>query len=633
MNIDHAAREIPSTGNRLGREQKRIPSPPPPKQDWGLGWPVWQLWAFLLVLVAGGMGFGAMVWLFKLPKVPNCEEVSWRFASASMRMYCAQLEAEKKTASGLLWAIALIEELPLDHPLRPQINANVEEWATDLLNVAERNFQAGQLEKAISMAEKIPIKSEAHRLVAERMERWRSIWSKGEESYNEAERQLRAGNWLLAFRFTVKLSYVKNNYWATIKYQELIDKIQLARNESGQLDKAHAALRRGGFQNIIKAIKEAEGISQDSYAYQEAQNIIANGQKKIIQIAENLIKRQNWSQLSRIINDIPPNLELQDQLNDWDLLARAGSNAQLGTMNSLEIAILQAQTILPSSAIYEQVQPLLKRWELEMAGVILLSEAEKLARVGSIASLTSAIAKLQEMPSNNPRYQEARSKINDWQRNIAILEDKPFLDRAQEWAYSGTVNGLQEAINQASLIDPNRPLYREAQNKIRRWRKTIQRQQDQPILDRAMAFANVGNFAAAIETAGEIKPGRVLYNDAQAKIIDWQRELTAREILEKAYRISRQGTPDALAKAIEIAYTIPSSTSVGTRQTQLLNSWSEQLLLEARSEARYSLKRAIAIAQKVPYGTSTYNQARADIKAWQEQLQPRLYLPEPTSQQ
>ena len=121
-------------------------------------------------------------------------------------------------------------------------------------------------------------------------------------------------------------------------------------------------MRRGGFQNLLKAIKEAEEIQKESYAYQEAQKIIANGQKKIIQIAENQIKQQNWSQLSRIIKEIPANLELEEQLHDWDLLARAGANAQLGTMNSLETAILQGQSILPTSSIYEDVQPLLQRW-------------------------------------------------------------------------------------------------------------------------------------------------------------------------------------------------------------------------------------------------------------------------------
>ena len=266
-----------------------------------------------------------------------------------------------------------------------------------------------------------------------------------------------------------------------------------------------------------------------------------------------------------------------------------------------------------------------------MAGVVLLSEARQLARIGSIGGLTSAIVKLQEIPANNPRYREGKSLTNDWQRRIAILEDKPFLDRAEEWANSGTLNGLQEAISQASSIDPNRPLYREAQNKIRDWRKTIQRQQDQPILDRAIAFANVGNFTAAIETAAQIRRGRVLYNDAQGKIIDWERELKARETLDRAYRISRIGSPDALEEAIQIAYTVPSSSSVSTRQTQLLNSWSEELLLKARREARYSLKRAISIAQKVPYGTSIYSAAQTQIEAWQGQLQPRLYVPEPSS--
>lgn len=599
------------------------------KPNRGLSWPIFQLWVFFFILVTSGVGFGATIWLFKLPEVPNCDQVSWQFASASMRIYCAQLEAEKKTGDSLLRAIALVEALPLDHPLGPQINDHVEEWATDILNLAERKFQRGELDKAIAMAENIPIKAEVYQLVADRIERWRSIWASGVESYNEADKQLRAGNWLLAFRHSVKLSYVKNDYWATTKYQELIDTIQLAREESKKLDSAYKALRRGGLENLLQAIKIAEAIGKESYAYGNAQNIIADAQKKMVKLAERLIDRQNWWELLRFADKIPENLPLQEQLDDWKLLARAGTNAELGTVFGLETAIGQAKNISSTSTIYDTVQPLLNRWEREMADVGLLLEAQELARIGSIGSLTAAIAKAKTIPANNPRSGEAQRKINKWQREIAIKEDMPFLERGREFAASGTIEGLQAAISQASFIGPNRPLYTEAQNYIRQWRRSIQRQQDKPILDRAIALGNAGDFAAAIETAAQISRGRTFYSEAQGKIIEWEREIKARETLEKAYRIGRQGTVAALEEAIAIAYTIPSSTSFSTRRIQLLNRWSQQLLIKAQNEAQYSLQLAINIAQKIPYGTSAYNLAQTQIRTWREQLQPRLYLPEP----
>ena len=111
-------------------------------------WKMWQLWGILLVLCSGGVGYGATTMLLQLPKTQSCSKVFWPVASASIRLYCAQTAAEEKNVDGLLAAIDLVAVLPEDHPLRPEINRNIDRWATGILAIGESEFQTGKLEQA-----------------------------------------------------------------------------------------------------------------------------------------------------------------------------------------------------------------------------------------------------------------------------------------------------------------------------------------------------------------------------------------------------------------------------------------------------------------------------------------------------
>ncbi|NJO51532.1 MAG: hypothetical protein HC840_21225 [Leptolyngbyaceae cyanobacterium RM2_2_4] len=81
-----------------------------------------KFWAIASVLTLTGVSVISVALLLKLPAVPNCPSIFWPTASASLRLYCAQLAANKQTASDLLEAIELVNSLPADHPLRPEIN-------------------------------------------------------------------------------------------------------------------------------------------------------------------------------------------------------------------------------------------------------------------------------------------------------------------------------------------------------------------------------------------------------------------------------------------------------------------------------------------------------------------------------
>ncbi|MGB5593847.1 MAG: chromosome segregation ATPase, partial [Crocosphaera sp.] len=437
----------------------------------------WQLWAIALILVSGTVGFTATSMLLKLPKSPQCVRIFWPIASASMRIYCAQREAEQGNVDGFLRGINLVEALPDDHPLRHEINRNVEEWAVAILDIAEKEFQQGKLEDSINTARRIPDYVQVYQVVEERIEKWRSIWGEGEEIFTKVEEELRQSNWNLAFREAVKLLDVSNKYWATTRYDDTVNKIQLAQEESSKLDNAYRILRRGGLDNWLEAIADAEKIDPESYAYQEAQNLIEDAKDKITDYVEGLIDDRRWSTLSDVVNQLPDSLALADEIEDWKTIASAGLDAQTGTVENLEIAILALEEIKEDRPLYQEAQDFISRWKLEIEDVVHLQEARNLAAGGSIDDLNAAIASAELIPSSNPRYQEARQEISQWTKTIELEQDQPLLDKARSLALGGSISDLRQAIAQAQFIGSGRALSNEAQREIKQWRTTIQRRE------------------------------------------------------------------------------------------------------------------------------------------------------------
>jgi hypothetical protein len=90
-----------------------------------------------------------------------------------------------------LEAIALVQALPDNHPLRQEIDQRVEGWSRRILDLAEESFQSGQLEAAIATAGRIPPNTAAATLVKERIQSWQGVWKQGKSLYQEAETQLR----------------------------------------------------------------------------------------------------------------------------------------------------------------------------------------------------------------------------------------------------------------------------------------------------------------------------------------------------------------------------------------------------------------------------------------------------------
>ena len=583
----------------------------------------WKVWAALFVVVFGGVGFLATWQLLNMQKSPNCPKIFWPIASASLRLYCAQLSADSRTVAGLLEAIALVEALPDDHPLRSQVNQQVEEWARDILNLAEKDYQAGNLEQAIAKARQIPNNMAVAAIIEERIAKWQETWTEGNEILSKLEENLRASNWNQSFRLAVDLLNLNNEYWATVKYNEAIAKITVAREDSSKLDNAFNLFARGGLNNWFKVIEEARKIPASSYAYEEAQKLIAKTEDKLKEYAERLIERKQWQALRDLANQTPKDLKIKADVTDWSLLSEAALDAETGTVDGLEAGILGLEQIDASRPLHQTALAMKERWQLQVQDLKILSEARDLAQAGTIEQYSAAIAKAGEVPRNNPLWSQAQQEIGSWNRQIQVIEDRPILERAREIAIPGDINSLSSAIIQARAIGKNRALYRDAQREIRDWQARIERMEDQPILDQAQALANLKDYSTAIETANQIPPGRTLSSEASQNIRRWRRELRARQNLQQANQLAATGSAEGLTRAIALVTNISTQTDAGVQRTELLERWSYQLLSLATEQAnngRYL--EAISLAESVSPESTAYSSARSQIQGWRNILQP-----------
>ena len=611
-----ASASVSSVDRKIEKDQRQQKTP------W---WKRWQLWGILLVLCSGGVGYGATTLLLKLPKTQSCSKVFWPVASASVRLYCAQTAAEDKDVDGLLSAINLVAVLPQNHPLRPEIDRNIDRWATSILEIGEAEFQEGNLKLAIATAKKIPNNVSAKELVDEKIADWQEVWTKGEETYQKVEDKLREADWNGAFTWAVRLTDSSNEYWATTKYEESINNINVAQEENASLNKAQTQVTSSNIDDLILAIDKANKIKPNSYSYDRAREIIAEAKGKLVANIEQLIEQRDWRELLKVTARIPRSLKLEKRNRDWRILANAGASAQLDTVFGIEEAIEEVQKVEKNSEYYKLGQKLSRRWTLEIDDVEHLAKAREWARVGTIANYNKAISEASLIPNGNPRYAEARREISQWQSKIQTIEDRPILNRARELSYGNNIDAWRRALAEINLISSNSPLYSEAQGYARTWRASIQRVEDRPILDEAESFANIDNYPAAIETAKTISSGRALYSEAQSRIAVWQQEIDGQRYYREARDLAFEGTPEALARAIRTARQASTNTSVGSQVIRDVNDWAAEILAIARETSDSSLESAIAIAKQVPSGTTSYTPAQKEIEFWQIQLNP----PEP----
>ncbi|MEM9002277.1 MAG: chromosome segregation ATPase [Cyanobacteria bacterium P01_F01_bin.86] len=590
-------------------------APPPQKQQGFLN--SWTLWAFLMLVLVGGIGGASAVSLFRIPNLPNCRAIFWPTAAASTRLQCADAYAQESSVENLLAAIALVEELPRDHPLRPDINTRVEMWADQILDVADQTFHQGKLEDAIKIAQKIPQSTAAAGVVSDRIGSWQKTWEQAESIFQEAENHIKASRFQDAFAAAIQLRTVANRYWSSTQYDELMNLITRTREDVNILANAERQAAQGTVDDILQAIEQVASVASDSYVYEEAKATLKNIGRQLLDLAEEALARADGAEARNILSKIPPEAELGEEIADFRTLADAYELIWAGTTTGYESAIVRLQSMSPDRPLYSRVQELKQQWQWELEAVAQLNWAQQIAQPGSVDSLRTAIAEAQKVTSSNPLWDEAQDQIQQWREAIADIEDRPFLDRANIMASQGDRAGLNAAIAEAETIPVSSPLYDEAQDAIGDWRWRIQEMDNEPILAQAQQFAEVGRLEDAIAVASQIPKNQAFYDEAQASIANWQTDQDASQSYQQALLVSQSGSVSALVRAISLAQAIPENSSDWSAAQQAVNRWSWALLDLAEAAARQDVERGIEIAEQVPPRTEAYAEAQLRLREWQ----------------
>ncbi|ASC72399.1 hypothetical protein XM38_033560 [Halomicronema hongdechloris C2206] len=612
-----------SGSDEIARLHRQMHSAPPVPSDSSSLWQRlarhWQLSALTVVVIFAGLGAVSAVSLFRIPNLPNCRAIFWPTASASTRLQCADAYAAQGEVDSLLAAIDLIDGLPQDHPLRAEINERIEVWAEQILDLAEQTFHQGKLDQAIAIAQRIPQDTSAAQQVRTRVSRWKETWEEAEAIYEAAQAELEQKNFREAFAKATQLLSVGNDYWETTQYEALTQLISQARQDLNRLGQARRLGQRGTLEGFQEAFKLVASIDPDSPLHREAQRVLRQLGREVLDAAEAALKREDASTATQLLNLVPREAGLRAEISDFYVIIQAYELAWRDTVAGLEAGIQRLQSIGQDQPLYARAQGLMQRWQSQIEGLSKLEWARRLADPGTVSDLRAAISEADQISRTSPAWSEAERQIDRWQRQIETIEDGPILERAKGLARGGDLQALRTAIQEARRIEPGRVLYREAQDQIDQWTAQIQRQEDEPLLRQARQLANAGRYSEAVTVAARIGAGRVLYDEAQGEIQAWRRKVQGQQQLQRAYQVAQQGTVDALVEAIDLAQQIPADSSESAAAVGAANQWSWDLLRVAETEARYDLNRAIAIAQRIPPRTEAYAQAQLRLQEWQDQ--------------
>ncbi|MCU0551710.1 MAG: hypothetical protein MUC48_20400 [Leptolyngbya sp. Prado105] len=555
----------------------------------------WRAMVATSLIVTGGVTAMSLAFLFKLPAVPNCPSIFWPLASASLRLHCAEIAANKRTVNDLLEAIELVRNLPSNHPLYAEATRLIESWAQDILDLSEEAFQAGHLDDAIKTARKVPKFGTAHQQVEERIKKWQTTWASAETLYRKAEDALRKQNWRLAMTEAGRLLSIENTFWQTTKYQEISTIITATRDDISKITKAKNLVESGGLQNFQEAIKLLSSINEKSYVYQGAQEVIADTGKKMLTLADAALDRRDTTTALDIVRQIPAAANLKREVEDYEALASAIGRVGNGAPEDYDAAIAQAQKIGKDRPSHAKAQRLIASWQAEKDDVAQLSKAQQLARSSRAEDLQAALEAASQVSSSNPKAQEARQLIQQVTSEMQDKEDRPLIQQADQVASRGDAGSLQQAIDILSRISSRRSLGAEAADKRGQYAQQLQAIRDQ---QRALA-----------QPSPDPSPTQPPLNEDAASVT-----------LQQARAAANGGTVDSVTEGIRIAGGVPMTSPLRPEAQSLMNDLSQQLLQTAMSQASADPAGAIAIAQRIPLGTNAYDQAQSLIPLWQGSL-------------
>ncbi|WP_416674623.1 hypothetical protein [Egbenema bharatensis] len=334
----------------------------------------WWLWAIPTLLVSGGAAYWAVNHLLALPDMPGCRAAAEAKATTSVQLYCAQQIANRQTTDDLRRAILMVNEIAANDPFREEGDRWMRTWTETILGRGEAEFQAGNLQRAIRIAERIPTKVRTRPMATERIDRWQRIWSRAERIYDQTQTEIGWRNWSRAMNIARELLAIENQYWATTKHQELM--------------------------NVLQATQDANKIQPSPTA------------------------RRTPEQSTNPVGDYLTQRQREREQEATARLARARELASAGDVAGLQAAISEARQVLFGTPRYDEAQAAITTWRKQIEAIEdwpYLDRARTLASRGDLESLEAAIREARRIGWGRPLHTEAHQQIAIWQEQASQL--------------------------------------------------------------------------------------------------------------------------------------------------------------------------------------------------------------------
>jgi hypothetical protein len=540
------------------------------------------------------LGIWAMSWLTRIPPLPDCDEVT-TFSADGDRLLCAQTALGAGSAKHLIQAVQLTANYGETHPLYAETQPVLLEASERLLEKATEKMHEGDLATAVDWAGQIPLNTPLRETAQNRIWDWQQEWKTGQELENAVEQAIAARDWAAAEDGLRTLKQLSSDYWLGNRHNELQQAKQREQTAWSQIEQARGLANTGNPDNIGQALVIAQRVALTSQAWNDAQEDIDRWSQNLLLYSFQRWELGDVEGAIAAVQKVPPDPDLAPEAQDLiqfshaNRLAEKAQQEQPGYLQLFQLmeAIRAAEHIPAGSSFYEAAQQSLKAWKAELEDLRTLQFANAVAslRQGWAYQYASDLAWTVEL--ERPRRLQAQTLIAHWEDEVERIEDRPFLIRARALAKKATIPALQAAIEEARQVALGRSLRLDAQTAIAAWLDQIEVIQDQPILNEANQLATDDKLREAIEVAQQIQDNRALYEQAQAMIQDWTRTLQIEEdgpILERAKSLAYRGS---LTEAINTAAQIAPGRALYGEARNAIGVWeAERAYIWAQEAAR-----------------------------------------------
>ncbi|MGB7413254.1 MAG: hypothetical protein WA902_03515 [Thermosynechococcaceae cyanobacterium] len=524
----------------------------------------WRSWPWVVVLVISWLsGVSAFRWLSSLPPSPSCGKLLAPTLSKADQLDCADRSARKGDVKSLSSALKLVGDWDKKDTLYIRASDLADEWSKAMLVLARQTMDKGDLKQAVAMANLVPESADSYTEAQALISKWQDNRGKGQMLVEEARADIKKQDWTQASLKVRSLVELGDDYWQG-RADQLLKEMAIEKEafkivyEAESIAQSVGQYSRRRPEKLAEAIQLISKIDSKRLARDAGQEKVEEWSQDLLDIAQYQAEQGNFEWAVDAAQKIPPSSPVAKEATVLIQLGKAEVVAKDDDILSYLQAWALAQEVDDKDIEKAKSQEKVEEWEQEIRNFGQLELAKLFGNVDSIFTYQAAINQAALVKVDQPQRVEAQTLIAQWQKQIETYNDRQYIATSRRFAGEKTVLGYQAAIASARKVEIGQPLRIEAQTLVAEWENSIEKIEDQPILDEAKAKAKAGDLDEAIRIARKIESDRALYADARSDIADWVAQIQTAEdqpILNEADALANRGSLSlAISKASQIRY-------------------------------------------------------------------------------